>query len=62
MTPEELAEDHEVLGCVLRDRQGNVLESLWGIVDADRAYGEEIEAQLAEEATLSIRAALLEAI
>lgn len=39
----------EVLGAVLRDEDGNVLASLWGIADPDRAYKRVIEAELALE-------------
>lgn len=42
--------DHECMGCVLRDENGNVLESLWGILDADGAYRRTVEAELASEA------------
>lgn len=47
---------HEVLWCCLRDADGKVLESLGGIVDADRAYGRVIEAELASEAYAKIAA------
>jgi hypothetical protein len=50
MTPEELAKDHEVLGCILKDADGQVLESLWGIVDADANYRRVVEAELADQA------------
>lgn len=50
MTDDERQQPHEVLGCVLKDDVGNVLASLWGITDPDRAYMRVIEAELADEA------------
>ena len=41
--------EHEVLVCVMRV-DGRVVGSVGGIVDADRAYGRVIEAELASEA------------
>jgi len=40
----------EVLGAVLRDGQGKMLDSLWGIADPDRNYRRVVEAELALEA------------
>lgn len=40
----------EVLGCILKDSQGNVYGSLWGITDPDRDYRRVIEAELALDA------------
>lgn len=40
----------EVLGCILRDEEGNILASLWGIGDPDRNYRRVVEAELASEA------------
>jgi hypothetical protein len=43
--------DQEFSGCVLRDANGKVLGSLWGIDDADpNGYGRVVEAELALEA------------
>ena len=50
MSDDERQQEHEVLGCVLKDAAGNVLASLWGIVDADSNYRRVIEAELAAEA------------
>jgi hypothetical protein len=47
MSEEEQQQPHEVLGCVLKDADGNVLASLWGIVDADSNYRRVIEAEVA---------------
>lgn len=41
---------NEVLGCVLRDENGQVLQSLWGIADPSREYARLVEAELASEA------------
>jgi|HubBroStandDraft_5_1064220.scaffolds.fasta_scaffold334652_1 hypothetical protein len=49
MSHEERSQPHEVLGCILRDARGNVLGSLWGIVDADSAYMRVVVAELASE-------------
>lgn len=43
-------EPREVLGAVLRDLDGHVLASLWGIADPTREYGRVVEAELALEA------------
>lgn len=40
----------EVLGAVLKDMEGETLESLWGIADPDRKYARVVEAELALEA------------
>ena len=40
----------DVTGCVLRDANGNVRASLWGIIGADSAYQRVVEAELALEA------------
>lgn len=50
MSEEEQRQDHEVLCCVLKDSQGNVLGSLCGITDPDNAYRRVIAAELAAEA------------
>jgi hypothetical protein len=50
MTEDERQQPHEVLGCVLRDADGNVLASLWGITDPDSSYQRVVEAELAAEA------------
>lgn len=49
MSEEERAQDHECLYCLLLDADGNTLESLSGIIDADKAYGRVVEAELASE-------------
>jgi hypothetical protein len=49
MSDDDRNQPHEVLGCILRDADGNVLASLWGIVDADRAYMRVVEAELASD-------------
>lgn len=43
-------EPSEVLGCVLKDADGEVLESLWAIADPTREYARVVEAELALEA------------
>lgn len=43
-------EPAEVLGCVLKDMEGKVLGSLWGIGDPTRKYMRVVEAELALEA------------
>ncbi len=43
-------EPKEVLGCVLKDADGEVLDSLWGIADPDKNYVRVVEAELASEA------------
>jgi len=47
----------EVLGCVLRDDDGNVLGSLWGIGDPSPEYAHVVQAELASEALFDIEAA-----
>lgn len=47
METEEREKDHECWGCVLKNARGEVLDSLWGIVDPSNAYRREIEAELA---------------
>jgi hypothetical protein len=42
--------EHEILGCIARGPDGEVLASLWGIVDADIGYRRVVEAELASEA------------
>lgn len=42
--------DHDVLYCILKGADGNMLESLGGIIDPDRNYGRVIDAELASEA------------
>ena len=46
---------HETLGCVLKDADGNVLESLWGICNPSRSYARVVEAELASEALARIQ-------
>jgi hypothetical protein len=50
MSEQEQAQPHEVLGCVLKDADGNVLASLWGITDPDAGYIRVVKAELASEA------------
>ncbi len=50
MEADEAAKDHECIGMVCRDADGNVLASLWGIVDADANYRRVVRAELALEA------------
>lgn len=50
MSEEELKQEHEVLCCVLKDGDGNVLGSLCGITDPDNSYRRVVEAELAAEA------------
>jgi hypothetical protein len=50
MDDAERAKEHEVLGAILNDRDGNHLASLWGIVDPDATYRRVVEAELASEA------------
>jgi hypothetical protein len=40
----------ECEGCILNNEDGEVLASLWGIIDADQAYQRDIAAELAVEA------------
>lgn len=49
----------EVLGCIARSADGEVLASLWGIADPDRNYGRVIEAELASEAFSDWQAKML---
>lgn len=42
--------EHETLGCVLKDADGYVLGSLWGICGATREYKRVVQAELASEA------------
>jgi len=55
MSDEERSQPHEVLGCILRDANGNVLASLWGITDPDNGYMRVVAAELASEAMLNDR-------
>lgn len=48
--PYEDEDAREVLGAVLRDLDGHVLASLWGIADPTREYQRVVEAELALEA------------
>lgn len=41
---------NDVTGCVLRDANGEVRASLWGIIGADSNYRRVIQAELAHEA------------
>jgi len=50
MSEDEQRQPHEVLGCILRDANGNSLGSLWGITDPDNAYMRVVAAELADEA------------
>ena len=56
MADEEQRQPHEVLGCILRDADGNSLGSLWGITDPDNAYMRVVAAELADEALHNERA------
>ncbi len=47
--------EHEVFGCLVRTREGEVLASLWGIWDPDASYSRVIEAELASEALFTLR-------
>jgi hypothetical protein len=51
MSDSEREQEHEIEGCILRDSEGRVLASLWGIVDADSAYRRVVEAELSLEAS-----------
>jgi hypothetical protein len=44
---------HEVYGCILEDRNGHQLASLWGIADPDGNERRVVEAELAAEAIAS---------
>jgi hypothetical protein len=50
MDDKERKREHEVFGCVLRDENGNAIESLWGIFDPDENYQRVVQAELASEA------------
>jgi len=50
MSKVERAKEHVCEGCICRDTEGNVLASLWGIVDADDEYRRVVEGELASEA------------
>lgn len=50
MSEEERAQEHMVLGCVLKDAEGNVLASLWGITDPTVGYMRVVMAELSLEA------------
>ncbi|MBK6942645.1 MAG: hypothetical protein IPH13_20910 [Planctomycetes bacterium] len=50
MDAKEREQEHECIGMVCRDADGNVLASLWGIVDADANYRRVVRAELALEA------------
>jgi hypothetical protein len=62
MTESEQAEDHEVLVCLAKYRDGSVAGALGGIVDADRTYRRVVEAEIAAEAQHDCLAALMGAI
>jgi hypothetical protein len=49
MSEEEQQQHHEVFGCILKDINGNVLASLWGITDPDCDYMRVVAASLAAE-------------
>ncbi len=53
MSEREQTERHEVLCCVLKDDDGNVLVSLCGIVDPDASYQRVVAAELSLEAMAS---------
>jgi hypothetical protein len=53
MSEEERNREHEVLCCLLKDADGNVLASLGGITDPDRNYQRVIVAELALEAVVN---------
>lgn len=40
---------HRVEGCIARDARGEIVASLWGIIDPDRNYRRVIQAELASE-------------
>lgn len=42
-------DEHETLGCVLKDEDGDVLASLWGICEPSREYRRVVAAELALE-------------
>lgn len=41
--------EHEVLGCIMRNADGEVIASLWGICQPSREYARVIMAELASE-------------
>ncbi len=45
-----IGSEHETLGCILKDDQGNVLRSLWSICGATDDYQRVVQAELALEA------------
>jgi len=45
---------HTVLGCVLVDADDRPLASLWGIIDPDASYEQEIQIELAMEALADV--------
>ena len=52
----------EVLGCILKNQRGEVLDALWSIGDPTREYRRVVEAELAEEARGEIMASIMGAI
>jgi hypothetical protein len=62
MTDEERAQEHEVLGCVARYRDGSVAGSLGGVIDPDDMYLRVVEAELASEARSEAINLLMEGI
>lgn len=46
----ECGREHSVWGAVLRDADGHVLASVWGVVDPDRDYARLLHGELASEA------------
>lgn len=46
---------HECLGCVLKDAEGHVLGSLWGIWDPSASYRRVVESELAGEAFFELQ-------
>lgn len=42
--------DHEVLGAIVKDSEGRVYGSLWGIIDPDSKHMKIVEADLYQEA------------
>jgi hypothetical protein len=62
MTEAEQAEDHEVLVCIAKYRDGSIAASVGGIVDPDKTYRRITEAELASEARHEALAAFMGAI
>lgn len=62
MSEAEQAEEHEVVVCIARYRDGSVAASLANIVDADRTYRRVVEAELALEAQAEVLASVMEAV